>query len=293
MAFSEKENRRKSLMITTALFVTLFILLFSIHMIQIFPDPLSLEGGGGGGDVAVNFGDSEVGSGDNFQSMESVQSVAKAAPTAKAPAEQIMTSDNDDAPSISDIKKVTEKPKKEEAKPVEKPAPKPAKSTSDALSNILNGSSKGGDGDDDQAGNKGKAGGNVNDRGYSGGGGSGTGSGGGNGSGQGIGTGSGYGSGNGGGSGSGNGNWKLAGRKLSTSGKVVQQCNESGTVVVEVKVNRNGDVIGTQYTKGTTNTDQCLLQPAYATAKKYKWLPNPDAPEVQTGTITINFKLGE
>ncbi|MGK4569395.1 hypothetical protein [Flavobacterium sp. 3HN19-14] len=58
-------------------------------------------------------------------------------------------------------------------------------------------------------------------------------------------------------------------------------------------MNREGKVIGTKYTKGTTNTSQCLLDPAYATARTYKWEPKPDAPETQIGTITINFKLGE
>lgn len=287
------DNQKKSMAITAGIFALFFLTLFLIKFTDSITELPELEGGGGGGDVAVNFGDSDFGSGTNFESKESVKSVSKSSAPVKTSTDEVVVSDNEDAPTVADIRK-SDKPKKEEPKkPVEQPQRRPDKSTSNALSDILNGTNTGGDGNDDRAGNKGKAGGNIGDRGYDGGGGSGTGSGGGNGSGQGIGTGSGYGSGNGGGSGSGSGNWRLAGRKLSNSGKVVQNCNESGTVVVEVKVNREGRVIGTKYTKGTTNTSDCLIQPAYATARTYRWNANPDAPEVQIGTITINFLLGE
>jgi hypothetical protein len=33
------------------------------------------------------------------------------------------------------------------------------------------------------------------------------------------------------------------------------ECNEFGTVVVQITVNRNGNVIAAKYTKGTTNTN--------------------------------------
>jgi TonB family protein len=68
---------------------------------------------------------------------------------------------------------------------------------------------------------------------------------------------------------------------------------EFGTVVVQITVNRNGNVIAAKYTKGTTNTNPCLVEPALATARKYKWQPDADAPETQIGFITVNFKFGE
>lgn len=291
MVFTEIENKKKSLALTTALFTLLFLLFFYLK----FSNQLVLTelegGGGGGGEVAVNFGDSDMGSGDNYQSTEKVVSAPKQIQQPAVVAEkEIVVSENDDAPAIAEVKKPAEKPKKiVEEKPVVKVVPKPSKSTADALSNLLNGSSKSGDGDDKVAGNKGKSNGDPNATGYNGGGGSGTGSGGGNGSGQGLGTGSGYGIGSGSGSGGGSG-WKLAGRKLSSSSKQPQDCNEYGTVVVEVKVNRSGNVIATKYTKGTTNTSQCLIDPAYATARSYKWQPDDNAPETQIGYITVNFK---
>ena len=294
MQYSESDYKKQSLTITTALFAFLFLLLIFLTFSDTRNIMAELEGGGGGGDIAVNFGDSDVGSGKNYESTVPATAAAKSIAVKETPAEEIVTDESDvTAPAVVTVKKTKEVPKKTVTKPVEPVKQKPSKSTTDALSNILNSNSKGGDGDDKQAGNKGKAGGDPKASGYNGGGGTGTGSGGGSGSGQGIGSGSGYGSGDGGGSGSGTGNWKLAGRKLSSSSKQVQKCNEYGTVVVQISVNRSGNVIATKYTKGTTNTSQCLLEPAYATARSYKWIADANAPETQIGYITINFKLGE
>jgi hypothetical protein len=52
-----------------------------------------------------------------------------------------------------------------------------------------------------------------------------------------------------------------------------QKCNEFGTVVVQITVNRSGNVIAAKYTKGTTNKS-CLVEPALATARKYRWQPD-------------------
>jgi outer membrane biosynthesis protein TonB len=292
MKLFQTEQEKKSLAITLTSFALLFLLFFFLKFSDSLPLP-EMEGGGGGGEIAVNFGDSELGSGDNFDSKEVVTAAPEEVTETPTEEKDIIVSENEEAPAVMEVKKPDTKiEKKVEEKPVVKPTPKPSKSTSDALSNLLNGSNKEGDGNDKTAGNKGKSNGDTNSKGYNGGGGSGTGSGGGNGSGEGLGTGSGYGTGSGSGKGSGNGNWKLEGRKLSSSSKQQQKCNEYGTVVVQVKVNRNGNVVAAKYSKGTDNTSQCLLDPAYATAKSYKWEPDPNAPETQIGYITINFKLG-
>ncbi len=290
MEFATNENQKKSLAITTALFALFLLVLFFIKFTDITIIP-ELEGGGGGGDVAVNFGDSDFGSGDNYDSRETVTAASRPTPQPRAAQEEIIVSDNNEAPSVANIKKPADKPKKEVEKPVEKPVQRPDKKTNDALSNILNGNSKGGDGDDDRAGNKGKSTGNTGDRGYDGGGGSGTGSGGGNGSGQGIGTGSGYGSGSGSGSGSGNGNYQLAGRKVISKPAPRYTCNEEGVVAVEIKVNSSGVVISANPgIRGTTNAAQCLGEQAKQAALNTKFDANPGAPN-QTGKIIYNFKL--
>lgn len=292
MTFTQIENRKQSLAATSAIFAILFLLLFFLKSTNTI-DILDLEGGGGGGDVAVNFGDSDFGSGENYASLEPVKSAPKQVKTVETATKEIVVSENDDAPVIANVKKPTEKPKKaEEDKPVEKPVPKPAKSTSDALANLLNGSNKGGDGDDKVAGNKGKAYGDPDARGYNGGGGSGTGSGGGNGSGQGLGTGSGYGNGSGGGRGNGNGNYQLAGRKFLSTPNPQYTCDEEGTVVVQITVDRSGKVVNAQPgIRGTTNAAKCLLDQAKIAALNTRINPSDDAPDKQVGKIIYSFKL--
>lgn len=290
--FIETEEEKRSLLYTTLLFAGMFLLFFLLKYTT-EPNLLELEGGGGGGDIAVNFGNSDVGMGDNFESIELASSTPKYVPPTPSTEKEIVVSENDDAPEVVETKKSSEKPKKvEEVKPVVKPAPKPSKSTQSALDNLLNGTDNSGDGTDKVGGNKGKSYGNPNDRGYDGGGGSGTGSGGGNGSGQGIGTGSGYGSGSGGGSGSGSGNYRLAGRKNLNKPQPEYTCNEQGTVVVRIWVDRQGTVVRAEPGgRGTTNSAQCLASQAVIAAKKTKWQPNPGAAELQEGSIFYNFKL--
>ena len=86
----------------------------------------------------------------------------------------------------------------------------------------------------------------------------------------------------------------LNGRSLKFKGKVLQECNEQGLVVVRISVNRQGDVVLAEPgVKGTTNTHPCLLEPAKKTAQLHKWLPDTEAPEIQIGFVVIQFKLGE
>ena len=96
------------------------------------------------------------------------------------------------------------------------------------------------------------------------------------------------------GSGSGTGGYGLSGRSLVSSGKVQQDCNEEGRVVVRIVVDRNGRVIDAQAgVKGTTNNDPCLLEPARKTALLHKWNMDTKAPSQQIGFVVVNFKLGE
>ena len=285
MKILETEYEKKSFAITVTLFILLFLFLL---LIKLSIEPLSeeLEGGGGGGEIAINFGNSDVGSGDNYKSKDLSVPVVKAIPVKTVnKVEKVLTQETKDAPVISQTK-TTEKiitPK-----PVVKEAPKPSKSTTDALSSLLNGSNKSGDGTDKTGGNKGKSNGDPNAKGYDG-----------NGKNDvnGLSKGDKYGNstyGDGTGIGIGKGNsWGLKGRKLTTASQKVQDCNEYGIVVVKIYVNKQGNVIRAERVQGTTNTDPCLVNPAIATAKSFKWQADNNAPETQIGFIVVNFKVGE
>ncbi len=264
MKYLQTEEEKKSFIFTTIIFVVLFILFSLLGLTSIKTTPQH--------GIAINFGTSDTGMGD-IQPLEAVQ----AAPTPPTPQpvatnEEILTQETEETVAVQPIKKTTTpKPspveeKKTTPKVVE--TPKPSKSTSDALSSLLNGTktdghAKGEHGNDNTPGDKGSLNGNHYANSY-------------------------YGSGTGKGSG-----WGLNGRTISARGKEVQNCNESGTVVVQITVNRNGNVIAAKQTKGTTNTNPCLIEPALATARKYKWEPDSNAPETQIGFITVNFRLGE
>ena len=86
----------------------------------------------------------------------------------------------------------------------------------------------------------------------------------------------------------------LNGRSLQKNGIQIQECNESGTVVVRIVVNKLGEVVSAEPgVKGTTNSDPCLLKPAKNTALMHRWFPDSNAPEKQVGFVVIEFKLVE
>jgi hypothetical protein len=291
-------DKRKSFGLTVIIYAVILVILF---FIRFWPptnaaELAALASGGGGGGVTVNFGDSDVGSGNNFKSeVLQVKAETKQVPTPSEPEEKIIAQENtaDDNDVVVAKKEKLEKPKeiiKRETKPVVV-KPKVNKNTNDALANILNGSNKGGDGDDKESGNKGKSNGSLGSSDYYGNGGTGGGTGGGNGTGNGTGSGSGNGPGSGSGSGGGSG-YSLGGRKALSKPAPKYTCNESGKVVVRVTVDRSGNTISVvPGIKGTTNTAPCLLDQAKIAAMNTKWQASENAPEKQVGEIVYNFSL--
>lgn len=285
MKILETEYEKKSFALTTVLFILLFLLLLFLKL-AVNPVSDQLEDGGGGGSIAINFGNSEVGSGKDYQSKNLSKPIAKAVPIKTvSQVEKVLTQETSEASVISQTKNTV---KTAAPKPVVKETPKPSKSTSDALSNLLNGSKASGDGNDKSGGNKGQLSGDSNAKGYSGGGGSGTGTG----SGTGLGNGSGYGNGSGNGTGNGNGNYQLGNRKALSKPQPNYICNEQGIVVVQIAVDQNGKVTSANPgIKGTTNTAKCLLDQAKIAAMNTKWQSDNTAPSTQIGKIIYNFKL--
>ena len=249
MKFLETPEEKKSFGITTALFVIMLILFTFLGLTYMDPPP---ENG-----IVVNFGNSDTGSGDvqPIEPPKAAEEIPQSQPEASQ--EQILTQDAD-AP-ITATK--TEKPKKDtKPTPETKPVETPKKTVNSALDRIKNAKKAEGDGktsegdDPNGGGDKGSLDGKYGISEY--------------GSGTGDGTGTGKGTG-----------WGLAGRKLAGNSKKVQDCNESGKVVVKIWVNNQGNVIRAERAKGTTNTNPCLVNPALETAKTFKWQADPNAPE--------------
>lgn len=92
----------------------------------------------------------------------------------------------------------------------------------------------------------------------------------------------------------GDNNYRLGGRRALNKEKFMQDCNESGLVVVQIEVNQLGQVISARPgVKGTTNNTSCLLDPAKRAAMATRFNNDSKAPSSQVGTIIYNFKLSD
>lgn len=275
MGFLDTTHKRRSATITAILLLLLLFGVFNLGMKYVDPP---VEYG-----VSVNFGNSDVGSGDAVEEtlkesveeevVEEIQEeeVVEETQVEEVSEENVVTDDAAvDAPVVKKAEEkkevVKEQPKKEQPKKKEKP--KPSKQTMDALNSLLNGTSDSGsskgEGDDDVKGVKGKEGGDANSNKY-------------------------YGS---AGNGSG-GNYNLSGRKALSKPIEKPDCQEEGRVVVAIQVNKNGKVTKAEQGRGTTNSVPCLVDAAIKAALKTTWNPDSKAPSIQKGTIIYNFSLSQ
>lgn len=282
MKYLETKHERNSAKITTLIVVILLLLLFVVG--PPYMDP-PLEYG-----VAVNFGNSEMGSGD-IQPTEPVKSEIKDVKTEPTKVEEIKKESNtntkaedvltEESPESIAIKKAKEAELKakleadrklQQQREAEERRRKEEQDKKEKLDALIGGVSNsegaqsGGEGPDKTGGDKGQSDGVPYAPSYFGGSGPGKG-------------GIGYG---------------LNGRGDANFTKYPQQCNEYGLVVVKIEVNRQGNVVNAEPgVKGTTNTDPCLLEPAKKIALSHKWPSDPKAPERQVGFVSINFNIGQ
>ena len=282
MKYLETKHERNSAKITTLIVVILLLLLFVVG--PPYMDP-PLEYG-----VAVNFGNSEMGSGE-IQPTEPVKSEIKDIKTeltkveeikketnTNSKAEDILTEESPESIAIKKAKEAELKAKLEadrklqqqrEAEERRRKEEQDKKEKLDALiGGVSNseGTQSGGEGPDKTGGDKGQLDGDPYAPSYFGGSGPGKG-------------GVGYG---------------LNGRGSASFKTYEQQCNEYGLVVVKIEVNRQGNVVNAEPgVKGTTNTDPCLLEPAKKIALSHKWPSDSKAPERQVGFVSINFNIGQ
>ena len=295
MKYLETTHERNSARITTLILVILLLLLFVVG--PPYMDP-PLEYG-----VAVNFGNSEVGSGD-IQPLQPVKSEprevseepkinetaveeTKTEPNnSEKPAEKVLTADNEESIAIKKQKEAAEAKAREESRvKAEAERIQKAKEAAEAkkrqeeadkkakIDAMIGGVSKsdgkttGGEGPDGKPGDKGQLDGDPYAPSYFGQPGSGSG-----------GNGSGYG---------------LSGRGKPTNGAVKPDCNEEGLVVVKIIVNREGRVIRTYPGQQGTTGVSCLFEAAEKTARTYKWPSDPKAPSEQVGWVKVNFTLSQ
>ena len=270
MAYLETKEQKKSAAISLFLILVLIAIFRFVSVLNIIEPP---EESG----IAVNFGNTDVGSGNNFQpaptKVTPPSNPDPVEPTDPTPVDNVATQDNTDAPVIDSDPTVTEPVTKPVEKPVEqpkpKPKPKPSNAVLDALSNVegatpADGENNDGEGPGDGPGNKGQPDGNAYANTYYGEPGSGQ-------------SGKGYGL---------SGRGKVAGRGINPD------CFETGTVVVQIEVDRQGRVQKTTpIIRGSSNTAACLLKAAQESAKTYRFTPEPKANEIQIGFIEVVFKV--
>jgi len=86
--------------------------------------------------------------------------------------------------------------------------------------------------------------------------------------------------------------YSLSGRSIMVKPTIKDDSQKRGTVVIRIKVDRNGNVINASHQiKGSTTSDDYLVQKAIRSAKKAKFNSEPNAAAEQVGTITYVFKV--
>ena len=86
--------------------------------------------------------------------------------------------------------------------------------------------------------------------------------------------------------------YDLAGRQARSLPKPKYDIQSEGIVVVEVTVDRNGNVTkATPGVRGSTTLEEYFLRVAREAALTAKFDRKPDAPVIQKGTITYHFIL--
>ena len=269
-----KKHKREGL-VGTIVFHLALLLIFIFAGLK-YPDPRPEQG------IVVDFGTTDAGTGQNQPTeVGAADNVVPEpqpdnnTPTETAPAEAVdenVLTDNQETVELPETQEQTaEKPEENEdpqEEPEETQEEKEERQISEQLSGALekfkkSDKSGGSEGDgDDEVGDKGDPDGSRSNN-YSGG------------------TG-----------GKGGGNYDL-GSRSATQRPIPEGCgNEEGTVVIEVQVDRDGNTIRAQQGRGTTASDNCLIEAAKQAALNTKWSPDPNAPRTQQGKITYKFILG-
>ena len=269
---SPDNNYPKAIAISIALLGGFLIL--SIFYIINRAEPMEEIGTGG---IIVNYGTSDVGMGDDYMSVEepsadpnaNLTSPDKITPNAEVTPQQtntptsdnkIVTQDFEDAP---EVKTKTEKTNTAPSQNTEAKESKPTVNQNALYKGKKSQGTGQGDGTGNEAGNQGKVLGDPLANNYDG-------------------------------TGSGNGGVALsiASRRFVTSPVIKDDGQKSGKIVVEIRVDKNGNVIAAKAgARGTTLTDNDLWDKCERAALGSRFNTLESAPDTQIGYIAFNFKV--
>ncbi|TSD65970.1 energy transducer TonB [Inquilinus sp. KBS0705] len=268
MDYREENNYPKAFAATGVILAVVMALCYFI----VFHNPPKQEEGTGG--ILVNYGTVDEGTGDDYMSTEEpsvAENANKTKPdkiTPNTPTEQqqqvdnsdknVVTQNNEDAPEVTANSKdpsttVATEPNKKPTKPVV---------NQNALykGKTNNGTGEG-DGTGSTPGNQGKTTGTTLTNNYNG-----------------------TGSGNG-------GNLNLTQRSFVTRPSIEDTKRFNGKVVIEIRVDKDGNVIYAKAGRGTTITDYDILTKCENAVRNSKFNASDTAPDTQTGTLTFVFKV--
>ena len=285
----ERKNGRKGMIVAIVSFLLILLIFFVWIMPQKWPPPDTIQG------VLIDFGNSKTGLGDNAQpkpvkeveqeSSPQETTIAEQNPAQSTPdvADEVLTQDFQDAPEINTqevdaaqiaaeqaaaeeaAQAAAEQAEAEQAAAEQAAAEAAAQELKDELDQAWN-TGGGGDGNTtpgaDQGVQDGVPDGPYNDGNSS----------------TGLGD-------------SGIGH-DLTGRKMVKRPTINDSSQKTGKVAVQVKVDRNGNVVYAKYTtKGSTTTDSYLIRLAEKAAKEAKFNSDFNASSEQVGTIYFTFKV--
>ena len=249
-------NEKKDKGIAVAGTIVVHALALLVLFLMAFRTPLPLPGEEG---VEVDLGMMNQGMGNIQPEKPAIPQAAQPQQQPNKSKEDIVTQNDDEAPAIEKPKNT--KPKQE--KPAEEPKPKVNDRALFKGSN--NPQSGGSEGITGQPGDQGKPDGMKGVRQYDGNGGKGNGAG-----------------------------YDLGGRGAKSLHRPNDDFPEEGIVVVDIWVNRMGQVTRAEIaTKGTTVINQTMREKAKQAALRSAFASDPNAPEEQHGTITYTFVINK
>ena len=234
--------------------IAVHALVLLVLFLMAFRTPLPLPGEEG---VEVDLGMMDQGMGNIQPEKPAIPMAAQPKQEQSQTKEDIVTQNDEEAPAIEKPK--TTKPKQE--KPAEEP--KPQVNSRAMYKGSNNPQAGGSEGITGQPGDQGKPNGLAGVRKYDGNGGNGTG-------------------------------YDLGGRGAKSLHRPNDDFSEEGNVVVDIWVNRAGQVVRAEVAqKGTTIINSEMRQKAKQAALRSTFQSDPDAPEEQHGTITYTFVINQ